>query len=449
MRTAYVLTAFLLLCSAGLGQTTSSDSSDSGGYTGPAVLSRAGRPIGRYLGAPLSFRFFATTAGHYSTDLTPVNLANGQVGRTDAYGGSVGAGIYGVRQGAHDSLGVDLHGNYNVYAGANHGQYDGANVRVGVNYARQTSARTAFELSASSGTYTNFSGLHQIVTTDPFPNLTDPTAETFNNRNSYYTGRAGFSYSASRRWSVAFSGGGSYYNRQSSALLDSKGLVASSSLMYSVSQRTGVGVSYGFARFTVSRDAGTTRSHSVALVLNRQIGPGWSASLSAGVYRADSNRLVAVALDPVLEALLGPQRVLEPTSQVNWGPAISASLNHVMRRSSASIYYSHGVSQGNSFIAIAASDSLGAHYSYTATSRLNVGLNARYLRHSGITQQGIRYESYGGGLGLNYRLISFIHFSAGVDYYRGAAGATNFSRDRVNVSVGLSFSPGELPLSLF
>jgi hypothetical protein len=91
----------------------------------------------------------------------------------------------------------------------------------------------------------------------------------------------------------------------------------------------------------------------------------------------------------------------------------------------------------------------GTNYSYSATSKLNVGFLGRISSHSALAQQVGRYTTWGGGGGITYGIWKSMHLMARLDYRRWRVKTATFDRDQLGASVGFAWSPGEIPLSLF
>ncbi len=423
---------------------------DTGGYTGPAVLSRVGAPLGKYLGQPIGFRFHAGVTADYFTDLfAPATDEAGNFRKQSGPGMRGTVGVYGVRHGPHDTLGFDFLAGYRAHARSQR-SFNGVDARVGLHYARQASVRTAFEISVNAATFSySFGGLYQPVVVDVDEELDGSAIEPFDTRATRFAGRAGVNHFLTRRWYVTVQGSAFTAQRRSQALLDNAGFSGGASLNNRLSEHTTLGVSYGYAQFYFSGNVGQSWLHSLQLVLQHRFSPQWRASLAAGAYRVRSERIVSVPLDPVIAAIIGRATTLQPVKDVRIGPSIQGTLTRVFQRASLSFFAFHGIRPGNSFMATSQTTALGMHYSYTATSRVNVGLRATYyLAHATMTE-GVQFSNYGGGGGVNVRLTRALHFTSGVDYRRQDLRNSNYDRNRMRAFVGLIFSPGEVPVSLF
>ena len=58
------------------------------------------------------------------------------------------------------------------------------------------------------------------------------------------------------------------------------------------------------------------------------------------------------------------------------------------------------------------------------------------------------FQSYGAGSTLSYRLTEMLHLTSQLDVRRFNSSSSGFNRLGTRVALGLSFSPGKLPLSL-
>ena len=403
------------------------------------------------MGQPINFRFFAGANATYSTDLTqPVTDQQGQLGQTDSYGAIGHVGVFGVRNGPHDSLGVDFMAGYRAYFGASRRRFNGADFRLGLNYARQVSLKTAVQLSVRASTVGySYGGLFQPVVEDPNPGSADPAVDGFDSRTSRISGSAGVAHHLSRRWIATFSGGAYYTKRRSDSLISSNGYNARTSASYLLNETTSIGGGYSYGKYSYAAAFGETQVHTFSLIFNKQLSPLWSMSSSAGVNRVTGERVQSFKLDPVLAAIVGQSVTVQPVSIQRWGPAINLTLARKFQSGSASIYYSRGISAGNAFFTAADRDRVGVAYSYTATDRLNIGLNANYYRYNSLLQGNSKFNNYGVGVGMNYRLTGSLHFTAGTTYRTSKVENGNLDRNRLHAFVGITFSPGERPLSLF
>lgn len=437
------LTLLLLSAAVTYAQTAST------GYTGPSILSRPGYPVGRAAGQPLAFQFYVSALGRYETDLTaPATDEEGNLTAYDNSGGEGIVGAHGVLQRQRDQFALDYRGNYRAYV--NRKNFNGSDQYLALSYARQLSPKTEFFLSQGATTYASvWGGLYSPVFFDPLPIFNSALDEGFDARTRAIVSMAGFDHRLSRRWIVGMTGSGFYIDRRSKSLIDSRGYNPSATLTYLLGPHRQIGIGYSFTRLHYPNNFGDSWINTTYLMYGQQIGPAWTLSLAAGAYRAENERLVPVRFDPVLAALVGRPVTLEAFHNITFGAVVRATLARQFRRSVLSFYYDRGVTPGNSFITTAQRDLGGVSYSYLATRDLNVGFRASYHRHKAITQAGVRYETYGGGIGLNYRLTGSLYLTGAAFVRHQTLLGGNLDRDRLELTAGISWSPGEIPLSLW
>lgn len=415
------------------------------GFGGPSILSRAGAPVGRSGGRAIGFRPYVSVMARYDTDLG--SLADGQQGSNHS-GGDASWGIYGVRKGARNVIGLNYSGNYRYYTHS--GRQNGTSHFASLNFAQQVSPRTEVFVSAGGSSYSYvWIGQRTPLIADPFLGINDPADEGFDNRTNALTGSGGLRHMLTDRLSVGLAGRGFSVRRQDKAFVDLQGYSVSGNVGYQLSRTQSIGGSYNYSYYFFPGGFGNSLVHSVHLDYMHRLSPEWNLSLGVGAYRVESQRLVRVAVDPILAAITGQNAALEAYHGTSYGPSVQATLARRFERATLSFYYRRGVSPGNSFLMTSAHENGGVHYSYTATQRLNIGFDFTARRYSSLTQGIGRYTNVGGGVSMGYRLWRFLHFTMHARMYRWGVGNSDFERDRLSVAAGLSFSPGETPLSLW
>jgi hypothetical protein len=94
-------------------------------------------------------------------------------------------------------------------------------------------------------------------------------------------------------------------------------------------------------------------------------------------------------------------------------------------------------------------ESLLGGYSYTGVRHWNFGADSGYTRLSALTQTLGAYSSYGVGGGATRDLKKGLHAVLRLDARRYDVAGNGFSRNDFRVMLGLSFSPGDVPLALW
>ncbi len=413
-------------------------------------MTRPGAPLGRSEGATLAFRPFLGVTGRYDGNLFPAEAGAASALLRSHYGVDGHWGIYGVRRGERSLVGLNYAGSYRHYFGGT--RYNGTNQFLSLNYTHQVSQRTAVFISPGFGIYKY--GLYSTVApliADPF-GLTppvDPNEEGFDARTYAYSATVGVAHQLTARWSVAAGGGGFYIKRKNLSFISSQGANSTGRLAYQINPTQQIGVSYSYNFFFFPRGFGESHNQVLHLEYAVQFSPRWRAAIGAGVLRSENDRLARVTLDPEIAAITGQPTALEAVHRVTNRPAARATLGRQMERGALSIYYRRDVHPGNGFISSAVRDEAGVSYSYTATERLNLGFHANGYSYESLMQELRRYNSFGGGMGFNYALTRSLHFTARLDLRRWRVADSRFDRDRIGVTVGFMFSPGETPLALW
>ena len=155
------------------------------------------------------------------------------------------------------------------------------------------------------------------------------------------------------------------------------------------------------------------------------------------------------SLDPILAAIIGRTTVSVIIHRVNYIPSGEVKLSRVFRRSSFSAHYLTGADPGNGFYLTSRSQSASADYSYTAFRRWNFGIRAGYDTYSALTETMGKYQNYTGGGGITCQVKSWFHIIGRYDARRYNVTDASFRRLQHSASLGVAFSPGEFPLSLW
>jgi len=418
-------------------------------YAGPSLLTRPGVAAGRAGEAPSAYRVFVSAFGTYSTDLTAFTAdALGRFPDVDSLGGMLTVGGYAYRSTERSVLGLDYRGSYRAYSRAK--SYNGTDHFLTLSYSRRLSFQTAVDFQQGLATYARaFRGYITPLIADPLADVVDPSEEAVDARTYASITSAGLSHMFTERWSAELHAAGFVVRRHARGLLGSQGATAGAGLYRALGPHTSLGAFYRFAAYLYQHDVGRTDVHSAGLAFWHQLTPIWTFSLAGGAFRAENERLVQVSLDPLIALLLGQPRALEVFHQIYYGRFTEATLAGHFERSTLSFYYHRGIRPGTAFFATSSSETGGAAYSYTATERLNLGLNAFAGRHKGLLQWGTQWRNYGATLGTNYRLSRVLYFTAHAGLHRYQLPQRGFDRNRLYVGVGLTLSPGERPLSLW
>ena len=420
-----------------------------GGFGGPSVLTRGTRPQGREGARPVSFTGSVSLNGVYASGLTAAATdGEGNLLDDTSAGGSVGWGLSGNRQGRRDNFTAAYGGTYAAFTKATY--YSGLNQSLNLTYNRQLSRRWNAFLAQSGVSGTNAFDTVRLPGTDEFSaHLPDSQFEIVDNPYVLLSSAAGLNYQKSARLSFSMSGGAVFQRRRSDVLSSSDGFIGTGSMSYMLSRRQQIGVSYSYGTYSLTKAFGETQVQTPQFFYGRVLSRRWFFNGSAGVYQADSRRLERVAVDPFIVLLTGQTETLQVFDGRRFGFSSQAAISGRFRHATVNIGYERGISPGNGVYFIAETERASAGIGLEGRRRWSLSANADWNRMKAVTQQLGNSTGYGGSLTTSYRLTRLIHATATAQFTRWDIDASQFGRNRYYASVGLTFSPGELPLALW
>jgi hypothetical protein len=450
-----VRTTLLLGCALALMAQSNSPQSDSAqagsgdDYSGPAILSRGEVPTAQSA-APVAFRPYIGLSGIYDSGLVPVSLtAAGGIPSTDLYGVELNLGAYTYHVWKHTTLGLDYRGDFRHYTAT---FWDGTDQILSLILTHRPSKRVTFTLRNQGGIYSlNSYSLSSPVLGGLDPNyLQLPQNDIYDSRVIYIGTSADLTYQLTHRLSFNIGGDGTLVRRQSSALYGMTGAVARGDLEYRISRHSTLGADYRFTYFDYTRGFGNSNIQSVGLNYSTQFSRHVQLSARIGGARVESTSLAEVALDPAIAALLGESDAIQAAYRLNYVPDMQVRLLDTFRRSNFTLAYLNQVVPGNGVYLTSRNNSADASYSYTGVRHWNFGVNGSYGRMSALVQTIGAYTAYGGGVGVTRDLGKGLHTVVRLDErHYDVASSSAFKHNEFRASVGLNFSPGDVPLVLW
>jgi hypothetical protein len=426
--------------------TTPASSGDE--YSGPAILSRGEIP-GAQTAAPIAFRPYIGLSGVYDTGLVPVSLTStGQIPTTDLYGLELNLGAYTYHVWKHTTLALDYRGDFRHYSTS---YWDGTDQFLSLILTHQPTKRVTFTLRNQTGiyAYNNFSLSSPLGALDP-NYLQLPQNDIYDNRVIFAGVSGDLTYRLTHRLSFNIGGEGSLVRRESTALYGVTGGMARGDLEYRLSRHSTLGVDYRFTYFDYTRGFGTTDINSVGLNYSTQLSPHLQLSARIGGARVESQSLTEVMLAPAVAALLGESEGIQAAYRLNYVPDIEARLTDTFRRSQFTLAYLNQVVPGNGVYLTSRNTSGNASYSYSGVRHWNFGANGTYGRMSALVQTVGAYTAYGGGVGITRDLGKGLHTVLRLDaHHYDIASSAGFLHNEYRASLGVNFSPGDLPLVLW
>jgi hypothetical protein len=417
-------------------------------YGGPAILSRGETPAGQ-IAAPIAFRPYIGLSGVYDTGLLPVSVTStGQIRSTDLYGVELNLGAYIYHAWKHTTLGLDYRGDFRDYSTT---YWDGTDQFLALILTHRPSRRVTFTLRNQTGIYdyNNYSSFSPQGVLDP-NYLQLPQNDIYDNRVIFAGVSADLTYMLTHRLSFNIGGEGSLVRRQSTALYGATGGIARGDLQYRISRHSTLGADYRFSYFDYTRGFGNTDIQSAGLDYSTQFTPHLQLSARVGAARVESQSLAEVALDPAVAALLGESVAIQAAYRLNYVPDVQVRLAYTLRQSRFVLAYLNQVIPGNGVYLTSRNDSGNASYSYSGVRHWNFGVNGGYGRMSALVQTIGAYTVYGGGAGITRDLTKGLHAVLRLDsQHYDIASSALFRHNEYRASLGLTFSPGDLPLALW
>ena len=444
-----VRTTLFFGCVLGLmAQSDSSPASSDEGYSGPAILSRGETP-GAQTAAPIAFRPYIGLSGIYDTGLVPVSVTStGGIPSSDLYGVELNLGAYTYHVWKHTTLGLDYRGDFRHYSTT---YWDGTDQFLSLILTHRPTKRVTFTLRNQAGIYSlsSYSLSSPLGAVDP-NYLQLPQNDIYDSRVIFAAVSGDLTYRLTHRLSFNIGGDGTLVRRQSTALYGMTGAVARGDLEYRISRHSTLGADYRFTYFDYTRGFGNTDIQSVGFNYSTQFSPHVQLSARIGGARVESTSLTEVTLDPAIAALLGESVAIQAAYRLNYVPDMQVRLMDTFRRSQFTLEYLNQVVPGNGVYLTSRNNSGSASYSYSGVRHWNFSVGGSYGRMSTLVQTIGGYTAYGAGVGITRDLGKGLHTVLRLDTrHYDIASTAAFTHTDYRASVGLNFSPGDVPLVLW
>ena len=438
MRIRILATTLVLFCSTMAAQVTN--------YLGPGILTRGAGDIGTRAGQDVDLRFFVSATGIFDNGIQPYSVdGKGALVTVDGlWGTEVSLGAYGVHKFRHARLGLDYKGTYRHYA--TNSFYDGTDQSLALGYTYQKSRRLIFDTRQIAGTVsqaTSYGGYLPSVTDA----LVTPSSFLFDNQANFLQSSLDVNLLKSERTILTFGGEGFGIWRKATGLIGMEGYDLHGTIQHRISQRTTIGATYQHAHFDYPKAFGETDLNSYTAFFATRLGRYWTFSARAGAYQAEVIGLQRVAVDPEIAALLGVSTSVRTFYRKSILPNVGLELNRRFQRANLAFHYAQGASTGNGVYLTSREESAGGTFSYSATTKWSLSLNGGYTRLKGIAQDLQPYSQFTGGGEITYALTRPIHLIARYDARHQEIVDGVFKGTSYRATLGISFSPGDVPLA--
>jgi len=411
-------------------------------------MSNGAGTIGDRSGAAVDLRFFADVSGIYDTGIQPfaLNSKGGLETVNGVYGVQADAGVYGTHMWRNALLGLDFGGNFYHFDNASY--LDGSTERLMLGYTWQKSRHLVFDFRESAGTSSLAYGFGYYQPATGIAN--QPTSLLFDNRVYFGESTADMTYIQSARTSYSVGGDGFVVRREASGLAATNGYSVHGTIQHRLSKTKTIGFTYQHMYFEFPPAFGNSTADMGQGFFATSLGRRWAFQLRAGAFRSDVVGLQQVALNPVIAALLGTSVGIQAFHRQDIYPAGEATLSARLKNSLLAFDYSQTVVPGNGVYLTSRQNSGTANYSYTGIHKWNFGVNGGYYELFGIGQGIKPYQTYSGGAGFTYGLSRSFHIVGHYDArHQEITNISGYRNTGYRVMLGLAFSPGDKPLSLW
>ncbi|MEO7142704.1 MAG: hypothetical protein ABI165_04300, partial [Bryobacteraceae bacterium] len=419
-----------------------------GGYQGPEILSRSDTTAGVHTGNTVGLRFYADVAGTYDTGFTllSVNTLGKPVQLGGAYGVIASAGVYGTHDWRTSILSLDYFGDYREYPKVSY--INGTDQTLRLTFQHQLSRHMSLKLTESAGTYSYaLAGFGFLAQPDEFS--PSPTNAIFDNRVSFGQSGVDLIYQKTARLSFSIGGEGNAIRQHAAGLVGLNGFSARADVAYRLNRKTTISADYSYIHYDYEGLFGSSDVHTAALGYSRTLNRNWQVALRAGAFQVETKGLQFVTLDPAVAAILGQYSTIEAYYKKRVYPLVDLKLTGRFRRSQFFLYASQTVNPGNGVYLTSRNQSAGAGYTYTATRKWSLNASGGYNALLSVAQGIGDFRATTGGGSATYALTRSLHGIARFEGRHFDVGYASFKQNSYMVSLGIAFSPGEVPLTLW
>jgi hypothetical protein len=348
-------------------------------------------------------------------------------------------GIDGQWAWRHASLALSYSGSANRYLSS--AAYNNSSQSLSLGFTRLLNRHVTLSVRNAGSIYS------RSFTQSTLSSTYLPALDIYGNRTSAFNTQIALMVQKTARLSFSVAGAGGLTHQASTVVYDIGSATVMADAQYRLSQRSTVGVSYSFSDFIYPGSFSSTRYHSVsgnyAVALSRRT----EFSLSGGFLKSESRFLEAVPLDPILAYLIGIRSTLVVNHQIRNLPSGGARLSRTFSRGSASVSGGYSVVPGNGLFLATVAAYVSGSYSYTGLQRWNLSAGGSYSQGTSIGTSLGHYGSSGGNFSASRQLSRYMHAVIGFSAVRyQSAVVSYYNRLIYQASIGIGFSPGNIPL---
>jgi hypothetical protein len=379
-----------------------------------------------------------------------VNAKGDLVQVNGLYGVEVDFGAYGTHRWRNAALGLDFTGN--VYEYSNGSSYDSTTENLLLGYTYQQSSRLVYDMKVVAGTSSlgyGTAGVYGPSAAGPSDVVNTPTSLLFDSRYYYLEPSGEMTFLQTNRTSYVIGGDGYFIRRDAAGLASMNGYNLHGRIEHRLSKTKTIGVSYEHIHYDFPPQFGQSDTNVAQVNFATSIGRRWTFNISGGAFQSEVQGVQQVALNPVIAALLGVGFGQQTFYREDFYPAGSINLRGLFKTYSVGITASQQVAPGNGVYLTSRQQIANVYYSYTGIRKWNFGMSAGYYKLASLGQGIQDYSTFNGGAGITYSLTHALHIIARADSRYQEITLVGYNRTGYRAVIGLGFSPGNVPLSLW
>jgi hypothetical protein len=418
-------------------------------YGGPSILSRGMSPSVSARHANIEFRPRIGVGANCDNGLTAVSVdSNGKLPNVFSCGVDANAGVDGYHSWRRTRLGVDYSINYRHYA--RNSFYDGVDQLLGVGLSHQISKHLTFSLRESAGMYSrNYFGFSGAGIYDP-AFLQQPAANLFDSPLVFASTAADLTYIANARWSLNMGGTAFAERFRSNSLFGATSYGAHGDMAYRYSRYGTIGLGYQYGHTEFTKSFGSFDYHALFLLYSVRVRRTVELQFQAGAGRVESLTVQQVAIDPAIAAITGQSTGILAAYRLNYYPDLGAGFTKTFRHSALAFRYARTVSAGNGVYLASESETASGSYTYSGIRHWSFNVSVGYNKLISIQKTLGTYTGYTAGAGVARSLRGGLQATLQFDDRRYDTGSsTFFRRNAYRASLGVLWTPGDIPVNLW
>jgi hypothetical protein len=287
------------------------------------------------------------------------------------------------------------------------------------------------------------------ATGDPGSAL-NPASVFFDNRTNYVGSMASLTWLQSSKTSFTMRGDGFFQDRKEAAgLTNAWGYNLTGGVSRRLSKANSVGANYTHSHFEFPGFGSVSDSNAYHGTFASNFARFWSLSVEAGAVVSEVQSPFTVTLNPILAIIYGQKTISGVSFVRNIYPSGSATLKRQFQRAALSFSYQRTVNSGNGFSTTSRQEMALAGLSYTGIRKLSLSVDGGYYNLINLGQFTGRTTQFSGGGGLSYNILRATYLNLRYDYRDQQVDISGYGRHGSRATIGLAFSPGKIPLSMW